>query len=52
VDIEGGEVDELRLLPVGDFRDGSYQILLAWLGADREDLPGLNIGAEAHNQLG
>jgi hypothetical protein len=52
VDVEHGEIDELRLLFVGDLGDRTRQLFLPGLAADGDDLPGLDVGAEAHDELG
>ena len=52
MNVEDREIDEPRLLPVGNIRDGAREILLARLGADRQNLARLDVGAESHHQLG
>ena len=50
--VEDGEVDVPGTPFVGDLGDGAGQRLLARLGADGDDLIGLDVGAEADDQLG
>ena len=52
VDVEVGRVDELRAVAVGAGGERAHDLLLADLAADRDDLAGLDVGAEADEQVG
>ena len=50
--VEPRDVHELRAVLVRALRDRADQVLLAWLAADRDDLPLLDVGAEADGEVG
>jgi hypothetical protein len=52
IEVEDRQVDVLGPLLVGDLGHRASQRLLARLGAERDDLARLDVGAEADNQLG
>ena len=52
VHVEVLHVHEFRPAPVCASGDGSRERLLSGLGADRHDLPGLDVGAEGNDQIG
>jgi hypothetical protein len=52
VDVERRHVDELRAVAVGRGGDRAGQRLLARLGPHRHHLPGLDVGGEAHGEVG
>ena len=50
--VEPLDVDELRAAPVGALRDRADHVLLAGLAGDRDHLAGLDVGAEADDDVG
>jgi hypothetical protein len=52
MDVEHGQVDELRPAGVGSMSDRTRERLLTRLRKHRHDLTGLHVGAKAHGKLG
>ena len=50
--VEGGHVDEFRAVAIGRGGDRSGQRLLAGLGPESDDLSGLHVRREAHDEVG